>query len=395
MTQTPLILDADDSIRNDEREPVPEPGKICLMHLVERYVEGNTRAAHSDLVMKMGLILSSHGSTGYDLLHRLFGFPSLVSIWRHFHSEIDMLCGQMTNTEFLSQCLFDFRMRNHLNETDEIRAILGVDAFSVLSDSRPDVTNSSCFLFMIIPLNSNEKPFPIRLKAYPHGSADRIIQEEIDGILNVLGESRCFIHFAASDGDPGYSPRHRAFFLHWFRLYIQNLEQGMLTSLHLTLEEFATVRNVPILDILHIAKNFRAKCLDHPICLNPTILDWQISGTGLAQVLDIGDALSDCSQIGKMRDSYPILLFTFHNAYRLIVERRPMESLFILLLALPLAALREEGIARDQRIFYADLAFLLMMKIYAISDLPRAEGVTLVWRKGRCQACLLATESMW
>jgi hypothetical protein len=135
--------------------------------------------------------------------------------------------------------------------------------------------------------------------------------------------------------------------------------------------------------------------VDHPICLNPSILDWQISGTGLAQVLDIGDALNDCSQIGKTRDSYAILLFTFQTAYRLIVERRPMESLFILLLTLPLAALREEGIARDQRIFYADLAFILMTKIYSLSDLPRAEGVILVWQEGRSHACLLATESMW
>jgi hypothetical protein len=88
MIQTPLILDGDENIRDDEKESVPESGKICLMHLVERYVEGNIRAEHSELVMKMGLILSSHGSTGYDLLHPLFGFPSLVSIWRHFHSDL-------------------------------------------------------------------------------------------------------------------------------------------------------------------------------------------------------------------------------------------------------------------------------------------------------------------
>jgi hypothetical protein len=47
----------------------------------------------------------------------------------------------------------------------------------------------------------------------------------------------------------------------------------MLASLHSTLEEIGIVRNVPILDMLHIAKNFRAKIIDHPICLNPSILD--------------------------------------------------------------------------------------------------------------------------
>jgi hypothetical protein len=73
----------------------------------------------------------------------------------------------------------------------------------------------------------------------------------------------------------------------------------------------------------------------------------QISAVGLAQILDVGDVLDDCSQMGKMRDLYVILLFTFRNAYRLIVERRPVKSGFIMLLALPLVSLREEGIPRD------------------------------------------------
>jgi hypothetical protein len=126
----------------------------------------------------------------------------------------------MSDPEFARRRVLSFRTQHQLNNSEEIHANLGVNAFSILSEKKFDVTNQSCFLFLVIRLNASQKPFPIRLKPFPHGSADQIIQHDTDEILILLEECHCFIHFVASDGDPGQSPRHRAFFTHWFEIYI-------------------------------------------------------------------------------------------------------------------------------------------------------------------------------
>jgi hypothetical protein len=52
------------------------------------------------------------------------------------------------------------------------------------------------------------------------------------------------------------------------------------------------------------------------------------------------------------------------------------------------------GISRDQRMFYAHLAFRIMMKMSALSDLPCYERVTSVWRTDLSQACLSGKGSL-
>jgi hypothetical protein len=376
-------------------EIIQDPGIACMHELLERHRRGNPRAEYGELVMKIGFILLSHNARSYELLSHLFGLSCVSTIWRHYHVQIDILCAQMEELAFLDQALLDYRRQNAIPSADEVHGVLGVDAFSILPSDMSDIPNRSCFLFMFIPFETERKPFPIRLEGYPHGSADLPIQQEIDSLLGLLSERKCVVHFMASDGDSGYSARHREHFLRWFDIYLQNFEHGTLGALEITLNIFATCPNLPILDMLHVAKNFRAKLINHPICLNPSILGWPVLASSLAESLHVGDVLSDTTQMGKMRDSYPILLFTFRNAYHCIVDRKPMESLFILSMAFPLAALRQEGISRDQRLFYAIGGFLILLKFYALSDLPRDNGVTITWRKDTSRGCLLATESMW
>jgi hypothetical protein len=398
LSETSRVLEENEDLSNNSLAAegiIIEPGVVCLTELLDRQSNGNPHKQYSDLVIKLSFILAAHGARVYQFLHQIFGLPSPSTIWRHWHKDLHTLSLQLTEADFLDQALLDCRVQYEIPSSEMIDAVLGVDAFSILPDVKPDLTNRSCFLFMIIPLKFNWKPFPIRLKPYLHGSADQLIQQEITNLLSMLARRQCFVHFVASDGDPGYSRRHQEHFLMWFKVYVQHYGQGALRALDLTLEHFSMVKDFPVLDLLHVAKNFRAKVIDYAICINPSVLMWTVSAPRLAEILNLGDVLTDTSQIGKMRDAYGLLLFTFHNAYLLLLEKRPMETLFILSIALPLASLRQEGICRDQRIFYAQCAFLIMMRMYALSILPRHEGVTSTWKRGTSQACLLGTESMW
>jgi hypothetical protein len=168
-----FLPDLNEELTDERENSIHEPGIACLMELFERYREGNPRAEHSDLVIKIGFILSSYRSTGYDLLHQLFGFPTLVSIWRHFHKEIDALSSEMTDPEFMRQRLLDFRPQYHLNNSEEVHAIMAVDACSILTEKKFDITNQPYFLFPIISLNATHKSFLVRLRPFPHRSPIR------------------------------------------------------------------------------------------------------------------------------------------------------------------------------------------------------------------------------
>jgi hypothetical protein len=121
-------------------------------------------------------------------------------------------------------------------------------------------------------------------------------------------------------------------------------------------------RCVPTIDMLHVAKNFPAKMLNHPICLNRSIAEWKVSGERLAEIPELRDVLEDRSSIGKRRDSYAILLFAFRNAEQCLAVYRPMDCILLLIIVFPLAALRQENIDIENRRFYAHSGLVILTR---------------------------------
>ena len=63
-------------------------------------------------------------------------------------------------------------------------------------------------------------------------------------------------------------------------------------------------------DFLDINKNMRNKIQSNKIIINPFIPQKTINIFSVNEIIQAGEALFDRSSIGKMRDSYPIILFT-------------------------------------------------------------------------------------
>lgn len=66
-----------------------------------------------------------------------------------------------------------------------------------------------------------------------------------------------------------------------------------------------------ISDPLHLYKNWRSRILNNKVVINPYVNCASINSKGINIEIKLGSVLEDKSTIGKMRDIYPVTLFTF------------------------------------------------------------------------------------
>jgi hypothetical protein len=113
--------------------------------------------------------------------------------------------------------------------------------------------------------------------------------------------------FLCSDADGGYSSRRKLFFQSWYPiLHGQTFDHAGAFA--------CTQRNVPTVDFLHLANSARSKRVRNPICVDWSSLRSTIDATSMDAILHLDNTLTDQWQIGAMRDSSAIRLFSFENA---------------------------------------------------------------------------------
>jgi hypothetical protein len=83
-------------------------------------------------------------------------------------------------------------------------------------------------------------------------------------------------------------------------------------------------------DWLHLMKNAQRRLFRTKIFVNPQNLDSSTIMDGIARVFDPSATFTDDSPLGKMRDCYPLDLFTLHRAL-VLHERGENISEFIYL----------------------------------------------------------------
>jgi hypothetical protein len=118
----------------------------------------------------------------------------------------------------------------------------------------------------------------------------------------VPSEEGIKVRYVCSDGDAGYNKRHQEFFKKWCRA-LSNHDPPRALGI------FDQENMIPISDFLHLSKNFCNKVKNHPVAICPERAEAVVPCQDLDSVLDLGNALSDKSSIGRMRDSYALQLF--------------------------------------------------------------------------------------
>jgi hypothetical protein len=143
-------------------------------------------------------------------------------------------------------------------------------------------------------------------------------------------------------------------------------------GLNRTLEELSQYPDVmPLSDFLHLGKNFKTRFLKHEPMFAYGGASSSINQDRVRGILDLAAPLTDLSQVGKMRDAYPLVLTRIENILQLIDQNAFPEAVTLLPLSLCFNAMRLETIIRETGIDLLRIAFFLVWRLHEL----RIQGV--------------------
>jgi hypothetical protein len=157
------------------------------------------------------------------------------------------------------------------------------------------------FVLHLQSINPNHQFCPFFVIESPSGIRNERIQAQIDEILALI-HSLIPRRFIASDGDSSYHQHHKTFMDFWEPIY-----QGFgLDRILAKLKQCPHV--MPVSDLLHLGKNFRTRFLKYELTFVYGGASSSINQGTVRVILDLAAPLSGLSQIGKMRDAYPLVI---------------------------------------------------------------------------------------
>jgi hypothetical protein len=163
----------------------------------------------------------------------------------------------------------------------------------------------------------------MHLLSWNNGTASASIREALDDAIRsvISADQRIEITFISVDGDEGYESNFARCFSQIKACLAQlAFRQGKLIKDLIALCPFW------ISNWLHLLKN--ARLFSGQICINPLSKSDDASITGLPQYFGKSPTFTDSTSLGKMRDSYPLDLFSLARAFHL-QEHHSNDDLFM------------------------------------------------------------------
>jgi hypothetical protein len=267
---------------------------------------------------------------------------------------------------------------------------VAVDAMAVAPDRSCLAAKSSDCLFVYDaqPLDRPKKCMALHVLKHGSGQAVRLVQDRLDLVSGVLTERGVQVKDVYSDGDPGSNKRHHEFFMRW---YLAMLKGEIPAALAVADQE----EMIPVTDFLHLLKTFCNRVKNHPVAICPGLPGSILTCADLESVFGLGNALSDKSSIGRMRDSYALQLFALTNCCNCLEKDSDLGLMYLLPWALQEEVIRSPTLSRAERLEKALLSFHLLLHSFDLSFLPRSEGVNQRFRQGRTAAVTFAEDSAW
>lgn len=217
-----------------------------------------------------------------------------------------------------------------------------------------DKIYKNVFVFNVQPINKDIKPFPIHVRFTENGSANEDIDKIFGVIKNNLLIHNIIVKFIASDGDHFYDIFHDVFFQKVLELIKQN--KSFTEILKIIGHDFLTNDLVlPISDFLHSIKLLRGYFLEGKVNLD--ILSNILIFPEEMEKYNLGYALSDKTSIGKMKDAYPLKIFSTETVMKSFEFKDFHILFFILPFNLIIESLKNPNISVELRIFLLDISY--------------------------------------
>jgi hypothetical protein len=130
--------------------------------------------------------------------------------------------------------------------------------------------------------------------------------------------------------------------------------------------------------MLHALKLARAHLFNGNITVKNFEASYTFSASSIESVLHLGAALTDPSPIGKMKDFFPLKIFTLNNLSRLLDANMISESLYFAPFVFWMESVTNASLSKETRIQLLAFAFHIFMGYFVQSYFSkRAPGITI------------------
>ena len=174
---------------------------------------------------------------------------------------------------------------------------------------------NNVFIYYLQPHDPRLPCIPIHMFLHENGSASLIIRGLTTQITQILSRTSLLeVHSISTDGDSGHQ-----------ELYKKSRLLLMLLSSTLSIKEIISTMpphkfTLASADMLHYVKTMRSKLLSHKLSLFVTNTCKVFDLSLFTNIFGDFKEFTDTSHIGKMRDVYPIKLFSLKNLNILLKE---------------------------------------------------------------------------
>ena len=240
------------------------------------------------------------------------------------------------------------------------------------------VDDNHVFAFCLLPLAPEHKHMMLHLMTHHTGNAGKSVVDTWKWLRECLTEQHFNVRFLATDGDVGYNALNKDLFVSWWPSFCQKGLESALAVL-------GKSRDGLVSDFLHVIKNARSRILAGPVTINPEGLS-PFSAEDMNRVLQLGKALTDMSTVGKMKDIYPLQLFTLENFMKLVASGNFAMAFYVLPYALWVEVLRNPVLSQQTRIDL--LAFVVDIFAHHHECLQHLDSDRVSQKKTRTVPCV-------
>ena len=402
--------------------PLPESShendSTLITEMIEQATKNKYARSYSDHMYRFSYILLSLSPRAYRMTHKFLPLPSKTSVYNKFRLATERIKGALTD---LNQTLEDFIDANVLKH-ERITCTLGVDAFAfrlflrqlasitnirktlspkqlqqlgpLLEDRRliemveeagldelgdeldesveeSHVTETqmeelftsynSCFLYVLLPLNSDIPCVPLHLAPASQGMAQQTQIDVLDQLTAICNTYNIDVRYMSVDGDRGWREK----FGDMIDVIQSNNRKGSMISWSLDVYKECQEKGIQlaVTDLLHAAKCARGRYIDHVISVFSSSPSANTDYEAVRNLLDLGMVLYDKSQLGRMRDCYPIEMFTLGNVVKLLKHEYFPDAFYFIPFTLLLSCIRVPFFRMDFRLQLLNLSFLLLSEM--------------------------------
>ena len=221
---------------------------------------------------------------------------------------------------------------------------------------------NNVFVFYVEPIDPEIPCYPVHIYLQAGGSANEVVRTLTEHVVaQVQQNGKCIITDISTDGDTGHQEE-----------YQKALMSILSISPELNIEEICEALRkfkCPTLaaaDMLHFIKTMRARILLNMLTLFPDKLSVIFHFSELGPIFGEGHEITDLSQIGKMRDVYPILFFSLENLNILIKQNMWNAIIMFMPWSLWVAATMNTGFTNEARLLLLKICFEFIKRFYNI-----------------------------